>query len=553
MTQLSLLPIATKSCPVGPMTGAPRPAFTSAARFALGLLFLLFVGVRFSHAQYADLYEFGGAIPCCKGYPAAMAQGRDGNLYGITTSGGDHSLGSIYKLTTTGTVTQLYSFDGPHGSTPMGGLMLAPDGNLWGTTEEGGAHGFGTIFKISAAGVFTDVYDFTASTDGGFPVSPLIVGSDGNLYGTSHPGVMYKISTAGVFKAVAKTPSESYGALLLASDGSYYGVTEFAGTITDGTVYKVTGATTTVLFNFDGPHGAFPVGGLAQGADGNIYGTTTAGGTSNDGVIFKITPSGAFSVVFNFDHTLQFAQGYQPWSGLITGSDGNLYGTTIWGGANGNGVIYEWSTGGAYSVLYSFDAPTGVGAYATPVEHTNGEIFGFTARGGAVGDGVIYGFQAALPRYALLNQPNGTVGRSIGILGNGFSTASSVTFNGTPASFHVISNTYMTATVPSGETGFVTVATSSGTLTSNRLFKVTPQITSFSPTSGKVGDSVVITGAGLIQAATVKIGGVKVLSYTVNSDAQLTIKVPTGAKTGKIVVVTPGGSVTAQGTFTVTP
>ena len=525
------------------------------ASFTLGVLLLLFMGVTFSHAQYADLYEFGGKPGgCCPQHPSIMAQGRDGNLYGITSAGGSNNIGTIFKITPTGTFTQLYSFDTVHGSTPVGGLVLGLDGNLWGTTEEGGTNGFGNIFKITPSGTLTVIYNFTGNStvDGGFPVSPLIVGPDGQYYGTAHPGIAFKVSATGVFTRIATTPSESFGPLLLASNGSYYGVTEFAGTNTLGSIYKVTGTTSSALFNFDGPRGEFPSGGLVQGSDGNLYGTTTAGGTANDGVIFRITPTGTYTVVFNFDHVNQLALGYQAYAGLIAGNDGNLYGTTIWGGSNGDGVIFQMTTSGAYTVLYNFDGTHGTGTYATPMEHTSGEIFGLTKRGGVLGNGVVYGFRANLPAYIALTNPSGAVGSSVGILGKGFSTATSVQFNGTPASFHVLSNTYMTATVPSGETGFVTVTTSTGMLTSNKIFKVPPKIISFSPTSGKVGDPIVLTGSGLIQTQKITVGGVAVTSYVVNSDSQVTFTVPNGAKSGKVVVTTPGGTTSSTASFTVT-
>jgi hypothetical protein len=152
-----------------------------------------------------------------------------------------------------------------------------------------------------------------------------------------------------------------------------------------------------------------------------------------------------------------------------------------------------------------------------------------------------------------LTSTSGLVGKSVGILGNNLIGTSSVKFNGTPASFNVLSDTYLTAVVPSGETGFVMVTTSSGDLLSSKIFKVTPKVTSFAPISGKAGDSIVLTGTGLIQALGLTVGGVKVTSFTVNSDLQATLRVPTGAKTGKIAVTTPGGSATSTTTFTVTP
>lgn len=355
-----------------------------------------------------------------------------------------------------------------------------------------------------------------------------------------------------MFTPIAKIPSESYGPLLLAKNGSYYGVTEFAGTNTDGTIYKVTGKTSTTLYNFDGPHGAFPIGGLVEGSDGNLYGTTSAGGANNDGEIFRITPAGALTVMFNFDHH-QSALGYTAFAGLIAGNDGNLYGATIWGGDNGYGVIFQMTTAGAYSVLTSFYRPTGDGAYATPMQHTSGSIIGLTSRGGAALHGVVYSFNTGLQPFAYLTSTSGLVGKSVGILGSGFATASSVTFNGTPASFHVLSNTYMTTTVPSGETGVVSVTTSSGQLLSSKIFKVTPKIIGFNPTSGKVGDTITLSGTGLIQTLAMAVGGVRVTTFAVNSDLQITFVVPTGAKTGKVAVLTPGGTAISSDTFTVTP
>lgn len=481
-----------------------------------------------------------------------MAQGRDGNLYGTIASGGTNSAGFVFQITPTGTYKVLYNFDTVHGSTPIGGLALGTDGNLYGTTEEGGAHGFGNVFKITPAGVLTVLYDFAGGADGGHPVSPLVLGFDGLFHGTSYPGMSYKISASGAFHVIGTIPGTTYGPLLQANDGTFYGVTEFDGINGAGTVYKISGATYKILHTFDMTTGSYPVGGLVQGSDGNFYGTTTAGGPTNAGVLYRITPTGTYSVLVNFDG-VHPAAGYQSYAGLIAGSDGNLYGATIWGGQNGYGVIFSLATSGTYLPLYSFAAPSGDGAYTTPMLHTNGEIFGMTSRGGAAGKGVIYSYSAGLPLFVSLVNRTGPVGASVGILGTGFSSVNSVRFNGTLASFHVISNTYMTATVPAGDTGFVTVTTSAGTLVANNIFKVTPKITGISPTTGKVNSSVVITGTGLIQTNGIKVGKGAVIAYTVNSDTQVTIIVPATATTGKISVTTPGGSASSSAVFTVTP
>lgn len=530
--------------------GLARSASAGLRRLAFLLCMLSFFAATLSAQTYQDLFEFNGtADGCCPQYPAILAQGRDGNLYGTTAAGGANNVGLVFRITPTGSFSVIRSFDTTHGSTPVGGLVLGLDGNLYGTTEFGGAHSYGNIFKITPTGVLTVLYDFTGNADGGLTVAPLIVATDGNFYGTSYPGVAFKLSPTGVFKVIGKIPTVSYGPLLQAYDGAFYGVTQFGGTYSAGTIYKIVGKKVTTLYSFDGPHGAYPIGGLVQGSDGNLYGTTASGGGSNAGVVYRITPTGTLTVLINFDSVHPLG-GYQADAGLVAGSDGNLYGATVWGGTSVYGTIFEMTTGGSYAVLHDFDAPSGAGAYSTPVQHTNGRIFGMTARGGTPGKGVVYSLDNGVAPFALLTIGAGTVGRSVGILGQ-FSGTASVMFNGTPASFRVISDTYLTATVPAGETGFIRVNTSSGVLLSSKIFKVTPKITSFSPASGPVGSSVVITGSGLIQAEKITVGGVQVNAFTVNSDATVTFRVPSGAKTGKIVITTPGGSATSKA-FTVT-
>ncbi len=523
-----------------------------ASRTTFGLLLLLLLSALAAQplsAQYANLYDFANSTGGSS--PSLLAEGRDNNIYGVTATGGLHSKGQIFKIGPTGGFTSIYSFDGPHGATPVGGLTLGPDGSLYGTSEFGGANSYGNIFKISPAGVLTVLYDFTSTTGGGYPISPLTLAGDGFFYGTSYPYYAYKISPAGVFHLIGRIPGTTDSSLVQATNGSFYGVTLYGGTNNAGAIYRITGTTITTLHSFDEPTGSYPVGGVVQAWDGNLYGTTTAGGSGNGGVIYRITPAGAYSVVYNFD-SVHTAYGYQSNSGLVAGSDGNMYGATVWGGQNGNGVIFKLTTAGAYSLLYSFAVPSGVGAYSTPIQHTNGKIYGMTTRGGAAGTGVVYSYGHALPSYIELVNGRGLVGGTVGIVGRGFSSASSVEFNGTPASFHVISNTFLTATVPSGETGFLTIATGAGNLTSSVPFYVTPQFTGFSPESGKAGDIISITGTGLIQTINITFGGVKVTQYTVNSDSTLTTKVPAGAVSGKIVVKTPGGSAASTTAFTVT-
>jgi uncharacterized repeat protein (TIGR03803 family) len=190
-----------------------------------------------------------------------LIEGTDGNFYGTTTLGGAHGGGTVFKITLAGVETVLYSFGATNTDAfePRAGLILGSDGNFYGTTYAGGAHQqSGTVFKITPTGAETVLYSFGAtSTDAALPVAGLIQGTDGNFYGTTSSG-----GTNGVVA------------------------------LTAGTVFKVTPAgVETVLHSFgtSSTDGAEPEGALIQGADGNLYGTTFLGGANSEGTVFKIT------------------------------------------------------------------------------------------------------------------------------------------------------------------------------------------------------------------------------------------------------------------------
>lgn len=219
---------------------------------------------------------------------------------------------------------------------------------------------------------------------------------------------------------------------------------------------------------------------------------------------------------------------------------------------SGYGVIFMCSTTGSYSVLYNSDGVSGKNPDSLPMQQTNGTIYGLALAGGTRGDGVFYDFSFGARTIVKLVCASGKIGTTVGILGGGFTGATSVTFNGKAAGFTVKSDSYLTATVPAGATtGVVKVTTPNGVLNSNTKFRVTPLILSFTPSSGPVGTPVMITGSGLTQTTKVTFGGVTATSFTVNSDTLVTATLPTGAKTGKIVITTPGGTATSTATFTV--
>jgi uncharacterized repeat protein (TIGR03803 family) len=518
-----------------------------------------------AHAQFSVMYNFGSKIgdPANPSFSGIVAQGRNGSLYGTTPSGGANGAGAVFKITPTGILTLLYSFTGGiDGANPSSGLTLGTDGSFYGTTVDGGVNFDGTVFKISANGILTVLHSFNC-TDGCNPVAGVIQGADGNFYGTTFAadGTVFKITPTGVFTTLHSFKffdgSGPNAMLIQSTDGSFYGTTDSGGMFGFGTVFKMSaGGTFKMLHNFTcGTDGCVPVAGLVQGTNGSFYGTTREGGANNDGTVFKITSIGTLTTL----HDFAGSDGAAPFGGLVLATDGNYYGTTSSGGTHNDGTIFRISPTGDYSVLHNFDGTSGSTPYVSVLQHTNGVLYGDTLQGGtgnvspctAGSCGVFYQLEASLPTFVSLLSNSGKVGKSVEFLGQGFTAATTVSFNGTPATPSVNSSAFLTATVPSGATtGFVTVTTSRGTLSSKRLFRVIPQITGFSPTSGTVGALVTITGVSLKQTTRVTFGGVKA-SFTVNSDTKVTATVPSGVAAGKIAMTTPGGTATSSGTFTV--
>ena len=548
-----------------------------------------------SHAQtYTTIYNFAShsCDPINPRVSGAITQGRDGNLYSSTASGGCFSNGAVFKITPKGKLTVVHSFQLNQKGDGIGaqsGVTMATDGNFWGTNE-GEDFNQGNIFKTSPGGKvtnFDNALGGTNDTNGSQPVAPPVQGRDGNLYGMTTSGgntakctygnggcgVIYRITPAGKYEVIY-TFDQTHGAnpdgpLVLGTDGNFYGTTFVGGTVNDGVVFKVTpSGKYTVLHNFCSQsncgEGGQPVDGLAQGSDGNFYGTTTIGGAHGGafvgGTAFKITPAGKYTVLHSFCALTKCTDGTTPNGGLTQASDGNFYGTTVAGGTNNYGIIYQITAAGKFSALYSFVFTTGAIPETTLTQNTNGILYGDTIGGGdgtlvnCGGNrcGVFYSFDMGLKPFVSMVAAYGQVGQTIEFLGQGFTGTTAVSFNGKSGAFTVVSDTYLTAIVPSGTTaGVVTVTTPAGELTSNRAFRVLPAILSFNPTSGSVGTPVTIKGTSFTGATRVTFGGVKA-PFTVKSDIEIDTSVPSGAKTGAIEVTTPDGTAVSSTKFTVT-
>jgi uncharacterized repeat protein (TIGR03803 family) len=231
---------------------------------------------------------------------APLLLGTDENLYGVTLLGGANGEGTVFKITTSGTptLTTFFALNGTNGSRAAGGLIEDSSGNFYGTAEDGGSNE-GTVFKLTSSGTLSFATPATM-TDGLSPEAGLILGNDGNYYGTASSG----------------------------------------GSANDGTVFMITptGAETVVYSFAGGSDGQGPVAKLLLASDGNFYGTTQFGGTGNSGTVFKLTPQGVESVLYSFTGG---SDGALPEGDLVQGSDGALYGTTRRGGALGQGVVFR--------------------------------------------------------------------------------------------------------------------------------------------------------------------------------------------------------------------
>lgn len=341
--------------------------------FCLSSSLVLISGIYCAQAQ-TFTSQVIATLPSAYGPMQAMIQAADGNFYGTTSEGGStnatdcpNGCGTIFKVTPQGVVTTLYTFTCTvvnsvtacaNGYDPVGSLVQGIDGNFYGTTYDGGAYSNGTIFKITPTGAFTSLYSFCGGggdcADGSSPASALIQGTDGNFYGTTLidgagdeliGGTVFKITPSGTFTTLHSFCSEGGSAC---NDGAY-------------------------------PHA------LLQGTDGNLYGTAANGGRSDDyncpdgcGTIYRITPAGVLTTLYYLcQGTASCTDGDQSGAGLMQAEDGNFYGTTVYGGPNGQGEFFRITPNGGYTPLAGAYYP-----FAPLVLASNGNLFGVQDNGG---------------------------------------------------------------------------------------------------------------------------------------------------------------------------
>ena len=453
------------------------------------------------------------------------------------------------------TFTTVFNFDVTDGDYPgYGSLVQGTDGNFYGTTIYGGTssnctydtYGCGTVFKITPSGTLTTLHTFCADakcTDGYYPFAGLILGSDGDFYGTTQSGgahlycgTAFKINSAGKLTTLHSFGSRETdgcgpaGALVQARNGNFYGTTESGGTNGGGTIFELTPAgKLTSLYQFCNVCGVVPYSpttGLVQANNGNFYGVT-------ENTVFEVTPRGILTVLHDFEDS---GDGIGPVGELILGRNGNLYGTT----AGFVGTVFEITPAGELTTLHVFcaqtDCPDGASPMGSLIQATDGNFYGTTSAGGA--------------------HPHCS-----GSLPKGCGTIFKITPSGTLTTLHSFhftdglgplagltqstdGNLYGTAPYDSAAGG-----------TAGTVFKLSTGLKPFVqtlPAFGNAGVNVTLLGTKLTGATSVKFNGT-IAAFTVVSPSQITTSVPAGATTGLVQVSTPQGTIESESAFRVTP
>jgi uncharacterized repeat protein (TIGR03803 family) len=337
---------------------------------------------------------------------AGLTMDASGNLYGVTSAGGAGGQGTVFELVNTGTgysQQTLASFSGPNGASPTGTLLADANGDLFGTTQSGGASGQGTVFEMvhSASGYSLQTLFQFNYTDGSQPTGPLIADASGDLFGTTQSGGAGGSGT--VFELVNTGSGYTLNTLesFDGSNGSYL----YAGVVADaqgdlfGATYSGPGGNATVYelvhsgsgYTFEtiatlayGVNGGDVIGGLTIDAQGDIFGTAEVGGTGGFGTVFELV-KGASGYTVQTVEAFSGANGAMPEAGVIVDASGNLYGTTLGGGASGGGTVFEIGSAAPTNEQANLALKVNGGS-GSPIGVAGEHNVGFTVAGLQAGD-----------------------------------------------------------------------------------------------------------------------------------------------------------------------
>ncbi len=395
---------------------------------------------------------------------AGLVQDSDSKLYGTATAGGEHGVGSVFKLDPDGgNFIVLHSFNTTDGSGPYASLILAADGFLYGTCQDGGNSSAGVIFKIDTNGNnFSVIHHFDGANEGGTPFGRLQI-SGTTLYGVARNngangfGTVFSMDTSGSDYAViygfgsgVTDGSFPYAGLLLASDGRLYGTTEMGHNGSGlGTVFGVNtdGMSFSTLHTFTGgTDGQDPQASLIEASDSFLYGTTVFGG-SGGGTAFRVRKD---STTYSVFHTFSSADGTNPRSSLIQAAGGLLYGTAPSGGGNSGGTVYRMTLAGQLTAsAHDFANASGSVPYGGVIQGGDFALYGTASTGGAHGVGVIY--RITIPTINAISPTSGPAsgGTPITLTGALYQDGATVTLSGQSATgVNVVGPMQIDATTP---------------------------------------------------------------------------------------------------------
>jgi uncharacterized repeat protein (TIGR03803 family) len=390
-----------------------------------GLILMLLTGMAAAPAAFATdtaeawRYNFG-SVTNDGHYPALndIVLAGDGNYYGTTSSGGASNLGTIFRITPSGTLTTIHSFaGGAEGCTPTGGLGLNSNGALVGIASGCGSSNSGTIFRSSLNGTFVVIHTLTSATEGYNTTScsgraPILRASDNYLVGTNcyggpfSYGTVWELAPNGRFNVLHgfnQTWADGlYGRdIALAADESIIGVTDQGGVGGSGTIYKIApDGTYSILYSFTSQaHDGKQPQGIAVGPDGGYYGFTYIGGQFNQGVVFQLL-NGKYKVLHHVYNSI-VREGANPFSKPVIDANGVIYGNTY-----NSGAMFRVTKAGVYSTLYVFGTGDGVnpdGALAL----SGSSIYSSTHAGGSNNFGSIIRFTVGtVPTATITATPN---------------------------------------------------------------------------------------------------------------------------------------------------
>lgn len=358
--------------------------------------------------DYVQLHAFTRDEGECP--DGALVRDTDGRFFGLTQRGGKHGVGTVYKISAKGKVKVLHDFGlgTGEGKGPNGSLVQVA-GYLYGVTRGGGTTDDGVAFRISPFGEFTLLHSFTEAIDGRWPQGPLVLASDGNLYGTTWlggthgQGTVFRIDLQGNVttlwnldpQGTPGDPGNPGGGLILAADGRLVGTSVSGGADGFGTVFAVNlDGTHAVLHDFDGMDAWDDSNGVVQAEDGAFYGTTPSDTRNAAGVAFRLEADGTFTVLHDFKNTKLWRPAGRP---AEWGKRGRIFaGTAALGGAFAQGGIWRMDTTGRYEDVYDFGQAVQGGKDGTQPSAgllwAREAFYGTTCSGGADDRGTVFRF-----------------------------------------------------------------------------------------------------------------------------------------------------------------